>query len=386
MTLPLNELVASVERMAKVLAQRETDFARRKQEARRWLKEYADQGPVLRTAAQDVNAAIPTDEPLDAVVPTPPVPDRFTVVGADGSTIPPDRHGAALYYVINIGSLVYRHGSGERPQARSAPFLGYEQKDLFEGTALVAGNLLDVRRDQAEIEHLAERVEEEPKGPTLVLVDGTLLLWVLENLPPEAEGREKKVRRYLGALDRIREKGAAVAGFISRPRHTEVSRLLLLAHLGGDVERVRQAERGRLPLPDRAVFADLPAGARSALFASPNKINQMYASAGHEVWFFYLNVAAEGEEPIVARVEVPVWVARSDDLLSLVHAGVVAQSRIAGGYPYVLARADELAYISGPERQRLQEMVETALLRAGLPPSLSPKAYFKTLTRAGRRW
>ncbi len=385
MTLRLNELALSVERMAEVLAERERDFGRRVREARAWREAYADRGPSLREAARKVNAAIPTDEPLDTVVPMPPVPDRFTVIGADGSTIPPDRHGAALYYVINIGSLVYRHGSGETPKAESAPYLGYSERDLFEGTALVAGNLLDVRRDQAEIRCLAEHVEAEPEGPTLALVDGTLLLWVVESLSPE--GRGQKVQRYLEALTRIRERNAAVAGFISRPRHAEVSRLLLLAHLEGDVEKVQEAERGRPPLPDRPIFADLPPGGRSALFVSPSSINHdYYGPAGHEVWFFYINVAAEGEEPVIARIEVPVWVARSPDLLALVHGGVVVQSRIAGGYPYVLARADELAYISGPERQRLQEMVETALLRVGLVPSSSPKAFYKSLTRSGRRW
>ena len=34
----------------------------------------------------------------------------------------------------------------------------------------------------------------------------------------------------------------------------------------------------------------------------------------------------------------------------------------------------------------LGEMVSAALLRAGLQPSLSPKAYQKTLTRGTRRW
>ncbi|HEY75896.1 MAG TPA: DNA double-strand break repair nuclease NurA [Thermoflexia bacterium] len=385
MTLRLNRLTLPVERMAEVLATREEDFARRMREARAWRRAYADRGATLREVAREANAAIPTEEPLDTVVPLPPIPERFTVIGADGSTIPPDRHGAALYYVINIGSLVYRHGSGETPEAHSIPHLGYTEEELFEGTTLVSGNLLDVRRDQAEVNHLAELVEQEPEGPTLALVDGTLLLWVLENLPLDT--RKKKVQRYLDALTRVQKGKAAVAGFISRPRHAEVSRLLLLAHLDGNTEKVQEAERGRLPLPDRVIFADLPPGGRSALFTSPSSINHTYYEpAGHEVWFFYVNVAAEEEDPVIARIEVPVWVARSPDLLSLVHAGVVAQSRIAGGYPYALARADELAYISGPERQRLQEMVETALLRAGLMPSPSPKAFYKSMTRSGRRW
>jgi hypothetical protein len=69
----------------------------------------------------------------------------------------------------------------------------------------------------------------------------------------------------------------------------------------------------------------------------------------------------------------------------LVHASVVAQARITGDYPYVLARADELAFISGPERRALDDMVTTALLRAGIPSALSPKAAYKELTRQPRR-
>ena len=50
-----------------------------------------------------------------------------------------------------------------------------------------------------------------------------------------------------------------------------------------------------------------------------------------------------------------------------------------------LARADELAFISGPERQTFEEMVTTALVRAGVRPTMSPKAYQKSLTRRGKR-
>ena len=73
------------------------------------------------------------------------------------------------------------------------------------------------------------------------------------------------------------------------------------------------------------------------------------------------------------------------DRLALVHGAIVAQARITGDYPYALARADELAFISGPEREAFEEMVTTSLLRAGVMSSLSPKAYYKTLTRQGRR-
>jgi len=386
-TLELNRLTKVVEEMGLALARREQDRRRLVEQARAWLKEFADQGPALRDAAREVNGAIPTHEPLDASLPAPPVPDRFTVIGADGSQIQPDRHGIALYYLINIGSLVYRHGSGQAPEARSIPDLRYRDEDLYEGARLVQGNLLDVRRDQAEIGHLADLVEKEPEGPVLALVDGTLLLWVLESEPQDRGRTAQEVRTYLRQLDRIRSRGAAVAAFTSRPRRAEVGRLLHLARLDGDVQRAQREPNPLERVPDRMIFSTLPPGSRSALFVSPSTINHAYyARGGHLVHFFYVNVADEGEQPVVARVEVPAWVAEEPNLLGLVHGGVVSQSRIVGGFPYVLARADELAYISGPERERLEEMAGVALLAAGLQPAHSPKAEYKRLTRGGRRW
>ena len=191
---------------------------------------------------------------------------------------------------------------------------------------------------------------------------------------------------YLDQLRRIRESGATVAAFTSRPRRAEVTRLLHLASVEGDTNRATQEPNPLERLPDSAVFGTLPAGARSALFVSPSPVNHdHYHPAGHTVHFFYLNLAEEEREAVIARVELPAWVAEAPDRLALVHASIVAQARIAGDYPYALARADELAFVSGREREAFAEMVTTSLLRAGVVSALSPKAYYKTLTRQGRR-
>ena len=393
MTLELSRLTGEVQAMGAELAARERQHADLVVLARRWLAEYADQGEHLRGPARNLGAAIPTGERLDAVHPLPAIPARFTVIAADGSQIQPNRHGAALYYLVNVGSLVYRHGSGQAPEARSESTLGYTEADLYEDGLLVAGNLLDVRRDLAEITHLADLCAAEPPGPggshehhrTVALVDGTLILWVLENRPDER--KPAKAMAYLDQLQRIREAGAAVAAFTSRPRRAEVTRLLYLATVDGDANRVREEPNPLEHLPDRALFsALLPPGGRSALFASPSFINhEYYYPAGHGVQFFYLNLAQEGHDPVIARIELPAWVAAAPELLALVHGAIVAQARITGDYPYALARADEMAFISGQEREAFEEMVVTALLRAGVRSSLSPKAYYKTLTRRGRR-
>jgi len=383
-TLELSRLTDQMQTMGKTVAAREQQYIDLVSLAQRWLTQFADQGPKLRHLAHSIHAAIPTDEPFDAAHPLPTIPEHFTVVAADGSQIHPDPHGAALYYLINIGSLVYRHGSGEAPEARSDPLLGYTEDDLYEAGLPVAGNLLDVRRDLAEIARLADVCTTETPKLTVALVDGSIILWVLADLPKQ--GRERNVAAYLEQMNRIRQAGAVVGGVISRPRRTEVTRLLHLAHVDGDRKRASEEPNPLEHLPDRAIFRKLPPGARSALFVSPSPINTGYYDRdGHTVHFFYLNLAEDEDNPVVARIEAPAWVAESRERLALLHAAIVAQARITGDYPYALARADELAYISGRERTAFEEMVTTALLQAGVTSDPSPKAYYKGLTRRGKR-
>jgi len=392
-TLELSRLTGQMQAMGKEAAARQRLHTELVALARQWLDRHAEQAHQLRQPAQHIHAAIPTDEPIDISHPPPAPPERFTVIAADGSQIQPDRHGAALYYLVNVGSLVYRHGSGDTPEARSEPTLGYAETDVYENGMLVTGNLLDVRRDLAEIAHLAdlctaERVPPPSDGesnPIVALVDGTLLLWVLEER--SREWQQTKVMAYLDQLIRIRESGASIAAFTSRPRRTEVTRLLHLANVGGEKDRALEEPNPLERLPDRALFrATLPPGARSALFVSPSPVNETYyRPSGHTVHFFYLNLAKKEEDPVIARIELPAWVAQDAEQVTLVHGAILAQSCITGDYPYALARADELAFISGPERDTLEQMVSTALLRAGVVPTLSPKAFYKTLTRSGRR-
>jgi len=364
--------------------------------ARRWLVEFGGEDTGAREAlarpARAVRAAIPTAEPIDAVGPCPGTPRRYTVIGVDGSQIEPDRHGVAYYHLVNVGGLVYRHGTGDAPEPLSLPTLGYSEDDIYDNGSPVAGNLLDVRRDLAEITQVAnlcelethQRAGSETPVPLVALVDGTLLLWVLDERSPAR--RAEKATAYVAQMDRIRATGAVLGAFTSRPRRTEVTRLLHLARMGGDAERAKSNPNPLDRVPDRSVFERLPPGARSAIFLSPSPINhQHYAPAGHSIYYCYVNVAESNDEPVVARVEMPEWVANDRDRLALLHSAVVAQSRIIGDYPYVLARADELAFITGQEREMLTEMVSAALLRAGMKPSPSPKANQKAMTRGGRR-
>jgi len=363
--------MAEVEKMGEELAQTLRLHNRMATEVRHLLEEFSSRGEELQPVARQCGAAIPAWEPLDYRAPLPPVPDSFTVIAADGSQIQPDRHGIALYYVINVGSIMFRHGSGQTPEVHSTSRIFYKDEDLYEGRRLVQGNLLDVRRDTAELRELADRVEEvaDEDQPVVALADGTLLLWVLEE---DRKRHLDKVQLYLKEMERIKATGTALAGFISRPRYTEVVDLLWLASLGKDASPAKLDEKPWGRFTDAALFAFLQEGERSALFESPSPLNDLYGP--HRVYFFYLKTGNE-----VARVEVPEWVARDEKALDLVHSAIIKQGEITGGYPYVLTRAHELAVIGRQERENLEQMIERALIRRGIMPRTSEKERWKRM-------
>ena len=381
MTLELNKVIAQVDDLAREAASSASQASELLDEARGWLRKYAGLFEQLKARAPEFGTAIPTDEPLDATHPAPRMPERFTVIGADGSAIPPDRHSAAMYYLINTASLTYRHGSGEQPIALGTPELGFKTDDLYEGRLLVQGNLLDVRRDTAELARLADAAEAEPRDiPLVALTDGTLLLWVLEESPEEQ--RRKKIDAYVHHLGRLKATGAATGGFISRPRYSDVLRLAKLAHLGDRASREAMEEERMRGLADRSLFNFLAPGQRSTCFVSPSPVNKEYGE--HRIGFFYVNVGDENQIEI-ARVEAPGWACGSPTLLNRLHGAVMAQCCLVTPYPYVLARAHELAVITTDERRQLESFVEAALMRHGVRGGPSQKALLKSLTGGAKK-
>ncbi|MCS7285851.1 MAG: DNA double-strand break repair nuclease NurA [Anaerolineae bacterium] len=375
MSLYLPHLIPQVEKMAEELTAERARYQRVADRARELLKRYSISAFEFRTKAKELGAAVPSNEPIDLQEPPKPVPSSFFAIAADGSQVQPDRHGIALYYLINIGSIVLRESSGETPIPRSMPFLFYRDEDLYEGNRLVQGSLLDVRRGLAELKEISERVKEvvekarREETPILALIDGTLLLWILEE---EKNLHQDKIRAYTEEMDKIRNAGALLAGFISRPRYCEVVDLLRLMHFGEETLKQPTLRRPWGRLTDATLFSFLPKGWRSALFESPSVLNDYYGE--NRVFFFYLNV--EGE---IARVEVPEWIARDRELVAFIQGAILKQSENTGGYPYVLERAHELAVIKAQERKSLEEMIERAMMRKGLIPQLSPKERWKRL-------
>jgi hypothetical protein len=321
----------------------------------------------------------PRIEPVDA-----------TLIGVDGSQIYPDRHGPVLYYLINTGAIVLRQGSGQAPLTQTRPTLFFREDALYnEDQEIVDHRIVNAARELAEIREMAlqavaerDRLGGDLDRLLIVLGDGPLLMWIGEKDSPDHEG-QRRVAAYLADLATMQRVGAVPVGYVDRPRSANVLRMLHVADLDlpSIVTANLRATRYR-HLTDRALFERwLGPNERSGLFSSTARLNRVdFRQAGQEIAFFYLNVArAPGPEAArIVRVDVPVWVAEQPDLLDRVQLAIYRDCE-GMDYPYVLARAHELAVVGAREREELEQMLTIALLRRGVIAAPSAKALAKRL-------
>ena len=393
MALELNKLTKDVDALGQNLAERLAELADRLPAAQASLTAIGQADDALRRKIEAARAfrwagAIPTAEPVDAAFPRPAIPARYNVIAADGSQIYPDRHGVALYYLINTGSIVFRAGVGAAPACSSQPQVFYADADLYEEDGGQKPKvMIDAERDRREMAELASlAAAETAQAPSVALLDNGLLLYLSLQIDDQRLIREL-LTAYLDQFDRVRDSGAALAGVVDRPRAASVVRLLHLNSL--PLDQVTDEALRRLGpfehLTDAMLFDFLQPGERSALFMHASPANEIYYQPrGHNLYFFYLNAGRPGKDELL-RVEVPEWVVAAPDQLDLVHLALVEQSRVGDGFPYVLMRAHELAVVTMAERRVFDEMVMGALIRQRLRPGISQKAQGKAWTGAARR-
>jgi hypothetical protein len=387
MTLDMLKVSPRVAAMARDLALRFAQLGPRLTEAQAILAERAADWQALAALAEGSKRRLPRPlESLDARHEAPDVPRDHVVIATDGSQIEPDRHGPADFFLLNVGWAVVRYGADPFAELASEPalFFGPDQTHVVhqERRVPIQDHLLSAKRAGLEIGRAAGLAEQRLADglPTVVLADGTLLLWVLEDRPDDFL-RAELVGAYVEQLDRIRDLGVPLASYVSRPRSGEVAALLREADRRGDPGTCSSCARTGggddepcvfERLSDRELFRDLAVGERSGLFAMtlPVGLKQFYGE--HAPWYFYLNVGSE-----IARVEVPPWTAGDPERLGLVQAVVLDQCQKGLGYPNVLARAHEQAVVTGQDRLAFEYLLEAVLAREGVPARTSEKLHSK---------
>jgi len=393
MALDISKLAEKIDALGVESARRQIELQRRWPDVQaKWQEASANQITLREQAEKTAKrfrwaGAIPTHEPIASHIPAPARVAHLTVIGADGSQIYPNRHSLTLYYILNFGALIFRYGVENKvPGEKTYGQLYYEEKDLLDDEGgLITAEMVNAQRSIGELALLAELAATEAQTtPTVTLLDNGLLLYLAwrEQKPKFAE---RVTENYLRQLDELRNTTAALAGITDRPRSANLLRLLHLFGLPTEPKTDADLRLGRdwRGLTDAVFFADLPPGHRSALFmfAGPDNLHQ-YQPRGHGIYFFFLNASHTPHQPHLLRVEVPEWVALNPSLLELAHAAIYAQCQMLNGFPYVLARADQLAVVSETERKAIEERVARALIQNGLPVAFSLKQQQKTLTRS----
>lgn len=394
MTLELSKVTSQVAQLGEQAAQRRQRYRAVVPELIQALTEYAADADARRLVDEAVRAGwtggVPAHEPLDAAIDPIGLPERVTIVAADGSQIYPDRHGLALYYAINIGSLILRLGSGEAPIVDATPEVYFDEKQLYDDDEnLITAQLINARRTVLEMTALTRLAcEEVAQAATVALSDGNIALRVKQEGIPERE-RQRLQDQYLAQLHRLRGAQVTVGSFISRPSATSVVRLLHLVRtcpFDHVAEYVKNRRRPYDGITDTPIFAALlKPTQRSAIFKQVTQWAKPYEEAGHAIHFFYVNVSTP-ERRVVVRVEMPEWVAADADKVNLLHAVVVDQCRVTSiPYPYVLTRADEMAVITTVEKTNLEQMIALEMVKRDVDAAPSEKAATKTIARYGKR-
>lgn len=293
------------------------------------------------------------------------MPAPVTVIAADGSQIPLDRHAEVEYCLINVGAVRQVMGSSQAPQTFIESRLLFEDA-LWTGTGTITDATLAVMRDRYERTILADLLDGAVP-PIITFTDGQMELWGALDSSGDTSQFAHQLEEYLMALRRMCAAGAVSAGYVVKPHANLVVRLLEVMQ----VAETELAEIRRLfPLrgaTDLHLFRNLlRPGERSAVFSLQSFSARQYRDE-LALHFFYLNVGRAGH-PALARVEVPLWVAADAQKLDHLHAVLVAQCRMVGSrpYPYVLHRAHETAVVSLEERDQVTQMIVQELHRQGV--------------------
>lgn len=331
-------------------------------------------------------AAIPFNhqEEINAALSPLSLPEKATLIATDGSQALTGRHDPFLYYLINIGTIIYHHGSGLPPETDTSPSLTFPEGDMNNEkfTRLATVDSIYQERDIQEITQLANALiqYQDFASPVIGLMDQRLLYWPVrptKDLPPV-------ITDWLEQMKRIEACGAMVAGYIDRPGKASVIKMLQAADFLEPHFQIRDLIENDPPINDTLLFSHLLApGQRSAVFIEISSSNSHFATEEQEICFFYFNPSHHGRQ--IARVDIPSWVAKRPSAVDQLHALLYHQCQISRiDYPYLIARADETAVVGAGDKENLNTWITLGLQKKGIYVDQTSKQTSKDIYRAGK--
>lgn len=383
MSVDYQKLIPKIQQLADQIGQASDGHRRRVERALQVLERFATETEFLNQRVEQAIAqegrtlrcARPFEPIQNAAFPLPERQNRLNLAASDGSQIIPDRHAEIYFGMINIGGITLPQNSSAIPVEKTQSDFWYSESEPFNET------LFNFRRDVLERKFLLE-ISLNLSPPVLALTDGPLELWT-EYRASDEERQElhRLLQSYWDTLEAFRQRGILVSGYVDRPESAYLVRLLELATATQQDWRELRRFRPFKGVLDADLFGILlRPGERSAIFRLQSPLLE-HLPAESEVCFFYLRVGKESERSI-ARVEIPLWVAKDPSFVEQLHGELVSQCRQSGSYayPYLLHRAHEVAVVHPQDRDTIERALLIELQRRGHPPlHLSHKQALKNL-------
>jgi hypothetical protein len=402
--MPINyqEILSSINDIADAAPQYQRALNERRTAARKLFGKTIDQDQLrdkIRKAvslSRNLRCAVPTAESLNQAFPLPEDIAEREIIAADGSQVNPSRHLAVRYFLLNLAAIHFPADPGGTPEV-------WRQSELFSEINVDWKGINEDRvaylRDVKERRVIGALVKEWRSGEGVItLTDGPLELWLRSGDGPQSgDAKENAMSDYLDSLVTLKDSGAIAAGYVDKPRAALVVEALEIERLKpGDLDEYFAQKKDYHQfegITDGDLFGGILArpGDRSAVFELQFSEAGIYKKTSLDLalHFFYLNVGREVDKPVLARVEIPAWVAADPDKLAALQAALFSQCGLLGEvrYPYVLHRAHEEAVVTFEDREELDRLIIEEFARHGIPVGeVSNKQSAKNLPTVKRRY
>ncbi|MEM3709920.1 MAG: DNA double-strand break repair nuclease NurA [Nitrososphaerales archaeon] len=275
------------------------------------------------------------------------------IIGIDTSEMAPSTHRSPAFLLVNVGysTIAYaeesKHFEGCRPYFN--PYSEILEK-YKEGESPVipswAGEVSRIDYEEDTLTELCKNAEIKP----YILFDESFSASYLS--ARSRLHREKVVMRMKSFHSKLIDDQAKPIGVFYTSSSAFVSMIRKVLAADKDWSAV-----GGWRIRDSALFRKiLPLGWRSPAFKLMNMVTEEFHL---NIVGFYVKTGWDS----VMRVEFP---EQSLHRINDIHKVVVAQSALGGGYPYLMQRAHEQAYISARERQWVLDYLNRLLGEAGI--------------------
>lgn len=269
--------------------------------------------------------------------------ERYQVVAIDGSQVYPDRHEGMRVALINTGGIWLLYDQVSQVHFFCQPQVFLEQYEHEVNTA--AG--IDAQRHAQE---LAVGVEQAiyylkiSQKPLIVLFDGALIFWHLEN---DAKLCDRYFAQYCAYVKQLCDLGVLCAWYTSLPKSRDLVRIMQAC-----VFREKSDDVCLALCNDTDILENwLSAHERTVVFESAGVFIQKYP-AYMRPYFFYVHSGAE-----IARVEIPACLAQDEVIVNTIAAMIIDQCIKGDGYPVSLAEAHEQVVVKQRDRLLFQKYV-----------------------------